>query len=76
MSSTGKRLLHCNNSKISARIPLQSPPKGGDSFPPGEAMAAAPLIAQTTIYRIIANFVPTGNREFPLAYYEQMCYNC
>jgi hypothetical protein len=48
MLSTGKRLLYCNNSKISARIPLQSPPEGGDSFPPGEAIAAAPLIVQTT----------------------------
>ena len=24
--------------KVTARIPLQSPPKGGDSFPPGEAI--------------------------------------
>ena len=27
--------------KISARIPLQSPPDGGASFPPGEAVGAA-----------------------------------
>ena len=30
------------NQRRSARIPLQSPPSGGDSFPPGEATAAAP----------------------------------
>ena len=43
MPNMGKRLFYCNNLKISARIPLQSPPKGGDSFPPGEAIAAPPL---------------------------------
>ena len=30
---------------ISARIPHQSPPQGGDSFPPGEAIAASPLLS-------------------------------
>ena len=29
--------------KVTARIPLQSPPKGGDSFPSGEAIAPAAL---------------------------------
>jgi hypothetical protein len=37
-------------SKITARIPHQSPPNGGDSFPPGEAKGAAAPVPQTTIY--------------------------
>jgi len=38
-------LIQRVNWKVSARIPLQSPPNGGDSFPPGEAVgAAAPLL--------------------------------
>jgi hypothetical protein len=38
MLETGVGLLHRNNHEITARIPHQSPPKGGDSFSPGEAM--------------------------------------
>ncbi|MEE1328241.1 MAG: hypothetical protein UHS47_06830, partial [Oscillospiraceae bacterium] len=39
----GKKSKHIRKSSISARIPLQSPPKGGDSFPSGEAIAPAAL---------------------------------
>ena len=39
MLDTGIGLKRCENRQISARIPLQSPPYGGDSFPPGEAKA-------------------------------------
>ena len=33
-------LIPIQNRKVSARIPHQSPPCGGDSFPPGEAFCA------------------------------------
>jgi len=39
-------------SKITARIPLQSPPNGGDSFSPGEAKGAPAPVLQITIYLI------------------------
>ena len=35
------RYVKVLNRNFSARIPLQSPPEGGDSFPPGEAFCAA-----------------------------------
>ena len=35
------RSLRFRSSNVSARIPLQSPPDGGDSFPPGEAMGCS-----------------------------------
>jgi len=40
--TVGKSLVQMLNLKITARIPHQAPPCGGTSFPPVEAMAAAP----------------------------------
>ena len=36
----GKKYEKVRYLKIFARIPLQSPPEGGDSFPPGEAVSS------------------------------------
>lgn len=43
METTGRSLLYRRNRNISARIPHQSPPCGGDSFLPGEAIAPVAL---------------------------------
>ncbi len=57
----GKSLVQLNNFSFSARIPHQSPPGGGASFPPGEAIApAAPLHFSTDFFRGFRQQDPFG----------------
>ena len=49
------RSLLFKSSQVISRIPLQSPPEGGDSFPPGEAIRVLPhqlLPAQKIRYEL------------------------
>ena len=53
MSELPEKSDTVQKSKIAARIPHQSPPNGGDSFPPGEAKGAVAPVLQTTIYHSV-----------------------